>query len=120
MMVLTCIIDIFLLNRQTDALCEKFRRTSSCFCCSSKWSIRHNSHHWINDSCSIGPTPIVRVLRQVLHEKQLKIQEQKLLILIATDGVPTNDNGQHDVKSLENALRHERQPHSSDDYCLHR
>lgn len=64
----------------------------------------------IDHDCSVGPTPIVRVLRQVLREKQLEIQERKLLVLIATDGVPTDDNGQHDIKSLEHALRHERQP----------
>jgi hypothetical protein len=57
-----------------------------------------------------GPTPIVRVLRQVLQAKQLEIQERKLLVLIATDGVPTNDNGQQDTKTLEHALRHERNP----------
>ncbi|CAF1285378.1 unnamed protein product [Rotaria sordida] len=57
-----------------------------------------------------GPTPIVRILRQILQEKQLEVQERKLLILIATDGVPTDDNGQHDTKTLEHALRHERKP----------
>ena len=57
-----------------------------------------------------GPTPIVRVLRHVLQEKQLEIQERKLLLLIATDGVPTNDQGQQDIKSLEHTLRHERKP----------
>ena len=57
-----------------------------------------------------GPTPIVRVLRHVLQEKQLEIQERKLLLLIATDGVPTNDQGQQDIKSLEQTLRHERKP----------
>jgi hypothetical protein len=32
------------------------------------------------------------------------------LLLIATDGVPTNENGQQDTKSLEYALRNERKP----------
>ncbi|CAF0876442.1 unnamed protein product [Adineta steineri] len=57
-----------------------------------------------------GPTPIVRVLRYVLREKQLEIQERKLLLLIATDGVPTNEQGQQDIKSLEYALRYDRKP----------
>jgi len=57
-----------------------------------------------------GPTPIVRVLRQVLQEKRLQIQERKLLVLIATDGVPTDDHGKQDTKTLEHALRHERHP----------
>ncbi|CAF1390103.1 unnamed protein product [Didymodactylos carnosus] len=38
-----------------------------------------------------GLTPIVRVLREVLEEKRVEIQERKLLILIATDGVRTLD-----------------------------
>ncbi len=59
---------------------------------------------------SIGPTPIVRILRYVLREKHLEAQERKLLILIATDGVPTNENGKQDIKSLEYVLRHERIP----------
>jgi len=57
-----------------------------------------------------GPTPIVRVLRYVLREKQLEIQERKLLILIATDGVPTNESGKQDTRSLEYVLRNERTP----------
>jgi hypothetical protein len=40
----------------------------------------------------------------------LEIQERKLLILIATDGVPTNENNKQDTKSLEYVLRHERIP----------
>ena len=58
----------------------------------------------------IGPTPIVRILRYVLQEKQSEIQERKLLILIATDGVPTNEHGKQDTKSLEYVLRNERRP----------
>ncbi|CAF4329063.1 unnamed protein product [Rotaria sp. Silwood2] len=57
-----------------------------------------------------GPTPIARILRHVLQEKRLEIQERKLLILIATDGVPTNDSGHHDIKTLEHILRNERNP----------
>ncbi|CAF4189583.1 unnamed protein product [Rotaria sordida] len=47
-----------------------------------------------------GSTPIVRMLRQVLQEKQVEIQERKLLILIATDGVPTDDGGQQHIKRV--------------------
>jgi len=57
-----------------------------------------------------GPTPIVRVLRYILQEKRLEIQERKLLLLIATDGVPTNESGKQDIKSLEYVLRNERNP----------
>ncbi len=62
------------------------------------------------DPILLGPTPIVRTLRHVLQEKQLEIQERKLLILIATDGIPTDDKGQQDIRLLEHALRHERNP----------
>ncbi|CAF4037895.1 unnamed protein product [Rotaria sordida] len=57
-----------------------------------------------------GPTPIVRVLRQILQEKQLEVQERKLLILIATDGIPTDNSGAQDIKTFERVLRHERNP----------
>lgn len=40
----------------------------------------------------------------------MEIQERKLLILIATDGVPTNESGKQDTKSLEYVLRNERTP----------
>ncbi|CAF3434152.1 unnamed protein product [Rotaria sp. Silwood2] len=52
----------------------------------------------------------VRIFRQVLQEKHLEVQECKLIILIATDGIPTNDSGQQDIKTFEHALRHERNP----------
>ncbi|UJR20797.1 hypothetical protein I4U23_023910 [Adineta vaga] len=55
-----------------------------------------------------GPTPIVRVLRQVLHDKQKQIAERKLLILLATDGVPTDDRGQANIDELRRVLAYER------------
>ncbi|CAF0762515.1 unnamed protein product [Didymodactylos carnosus] len=57
-----------------------------------------------------GLTPIVPVLRKVLYDKQAEIQERKLLILLATDGAPTDESGHQDVKMLEHVLRHERNP----------
>jgi len=57
-----------------------------------------------------GPTPIARVLYEVLIKKRLQTNDRKLLILIATDGLPTDDNGQNDLKRLENVLRNERYP----------
>ncbi|CAF0900975.1 unnamed protein product [Rotaria sordida] len=57
-----------------------------------------------------GLTPITRVLRQILQAKQNEIQERKLLIIIATDGQPTDDSGKTDVGSLERVLKHERKP----------
>jgi hypothetical protein len=57
-----------------------------------------------------GLTPITRVLRQILQAKQNEIQERKLLIIIATDGQPTDDYGTTDIDALERVLKYERQP----------
>lgn len=57
-----------------------------------------------------GPTPITRILSDVLKLKRSNIHDRKLLILIATDGLPTDDNGQNDLNRLEKVLRHERYP----------
>ncbi|KAJ3414712.1 hypothetical protein HDV05_006149 [Chytridiales sp. JEL 0842] len=59
-----------------------------------------------------GYTPISRVLRQVLQEKGRNAMSgfgKKLLIVIATDGQPTDDNGIVDKNTLRNILQYERQ-----------
>jgi hypothetical protein len=55
-----------------------------------------------------GLTPITCVLRQILEEKHDAIQQRKLLIVIATDGQPTDDYGNTDIETLEKVLRCER------------
>ena len=50
------------------------------------------------------------VLRRVLRDKQHEIEERKLLILLATDGVPTDNQGHRDIRSFEYVLKHERKP----------
>lgn len=55
-----------------------------------------------------GLTPITRTLRQILQAKQNEIKERKLLIIIATDGQPTDDHGTTDVDTLERVLKYER------------
>ena len=57
-----------------------------------------------------GPTPLTRVLQEVLNTKRSQIHERKLLILIATDGLPTDERGESDLRRLENVLRNERFP----------
>jgi hypothetical protein len=57
-----------------------------------------------------GPTPISRVLSYVLDLRRSQVHDRKLLILIATDGVPTDANGQDDLAGLEKVLRYERYP----------
>lgn len=55
-----------------------------------------------------GLTPITRVLRQILHAKQNEARERKLLIIIATDGQPTDEFGTTDIDALERVLKNER------------
>ncbi|KAJ3031381.1 UNVERIFIED_CONTAM: hypothetical protein HDU68_004460 [Siphonaria sp. JEL0065] len=58
-----------------------------------------------------GFTPITRVLREVLREKwhSQQVEDRKtLLILIATDGQPTDDQGNLDKHNLKRVLEQER------------
>jgi hypothetical protein len=57
-----------------------------------------------------GMTPISNVLRAVLKEKAQIIREKKLLIVIATDGQPTDDRGEVDISTLKHILQSERNP----------
>ena len=57
-----------------------------------------------------GPTPLTRVLTEVLNIKRPYVHDRKLLILIATDGLPTDDAGQNDIHRLEKVLRNDRYP----------
>ncbi|CAF2054218.1 unnamed protein product [Rotaria magnacalcarata] len=57
-----------------------------------------------------GTTPVVRVLRQILHDKKAQIQERNLLILLATDGAPTDDYGNPRVEELRQFLLSARRP----------
>lgn len=57
-----------------------------------------------------GPTPLTRVLSEVLNLKRASVLDRKLLLLIATDGTPTDENGLSDFSRLENILRHDRYP----------
>ena len=49
-------------------------------------------------------------MREVLENKKQEIQERKLLILIATDGAPTDDQGHQNINELKHVLKHERKP----------
>lgn len=57
-----------------------------------------------------GPTPLTPVLRYVFNVKRSQIHDRKLLVLIATDGLPTDNIGRSDLLELEKALRYERNP----------
>ncbi|CAF3487691.1 unnamed protein product, partial [Rotaria sp. Silwood2] len=68
-----------------------------------------NMRHVFNSPAK-GLTPLVPALRKILAAKRSLTFEKKLLILIATDGAPTNERGQTDIGSLEAVLRNERTP----------
>ncbi|CAF3110328.1 unnamed protein product [Rotaria sp. Silwood2] len=72
----------------------------------------HNSKELVSTFATRpnGATPIVRALRQVLNEKKNEIQQRKLLIVIATDGIPTDNNGQPNVQEFYQVLAKERIP----------
>ena len=53
---------------------------------------------------------MTRVVRQILREKRQEIQDRKLLLLIATDGVPTDDDGHPRIEEFRQVLKNERNP----------
>jgi hypothetical protein len=56
-----------------------------------------------------GGTPTLRVLKQVLKDKEKALKEKKLLIIIATDGEP-NDETNDPIGNLFNFLKNQRRP----------
>jgi len=52
-----------------------------------------------------GATPLVPVLKKIVAEKTAQAYEKKLLILIATDGAPTNADDDVDIAPLEEILK---------------
>ena len=57
----------------------------------------------------VGYTPLVPVLRKIFqHPKAQPGREKKLLVIVATDGKPTNDDGDEIVDELEDLMRHTR------------
>ncbi|CAF3790997.1 unnamed protein product [Rotaria sp. Silwood1] len=63
-----------------------------------------------NQSPTRCPTPIVKILRKILKDKRNQIRERKLLILLATDGEPTDDMGKPRIDELRQCLLRERIP----------
>ncbi len=52
-----------------------------------------------------GFTPIPRVIRQILTDKAAVIREKKMLLLIATDGEPTTDEGESATSDFFQCLK---------------
>jgi hypothetical protein len=57
-----------------------------------------------------GFTPICNTLRKVIHEYSDALTEKKLLIILVTDGAPTDDRGKTDaeINKMYNLLKKER------------
>jgi hypothetical protein len=51
-----------------------------------------------------GYTPLNKIFNQVLNENINYIREKKLLIIILTDGEPTDDYGNGDIKNFKRSL----------------
>ncbi|CAF1062831.1 unnamed protein product [Rotaria sordida] len=56
-----------------------------------------------------GYTPLARVLRNILQSHVQHQQNKKLLIFIATDGIPTDDDGNPNLPEFKHVMEHERQ-----------
>ena len=57
----------------------------------------------------VGYTPLVPVLRRVFNLPAAKVgHEKKLLVFIATDGAPTDNNGNDQIRELETMMSNER------------
>jgi len=52
-----------------------------------------------------GGTPMVRVLKEIINEKKLIMAEKNLLIFIATDGMPADDNDNRNFPELAEFLK---------------
>ena len=51
-----------------------------------------------------GFTPLTRALMQIVHDKAQALAERKLLLIIATDGQPTDDGGNARIPEFLQAL----------------
>jgi hypothetical protein len=53
-----------------------------------------------------GYTPLVRAVQGIFEEKAAVIKERKMLLIILTDGQPTDDRGHGQVREFEELMRH--------------
>jgi hypothetical protein len=61
-----------------------------------------------------GFTPLTASLRRIFQSPASRPgSDKRLLVFVATDGAPTDQNGQVDVPSLENLMRNERQANTT-------
>ena len=61
-----------------------------------------------------GFTPLTPALRQIFQSEASKPNSDKrLLVFVATDGAPTDNQGNIDIHSLENLMRNERRSNTT-------
>jgi hypothetical protein len=61
-----------------------------------------------------GLTPLTSALRQIFQLAASKPgSDKRLLVFVATDGAPTDNHGNVDVRSLEHLMRNERQSNTT-------
>ncbi|CAF1471686.1 unnamed protein product, partial [Rotaria sp. Silwood1] len=61
-----------------------------------------------------GLTPLTPALRRIFQSAAIKARSDKrLLVFVATDGEPTDPNGNVDIQGLENLMRNERQANTT-------
>ncbi len=66
-----------------------------------------NNPNQLDDIFNIKPkgfTPLPRVLTQVLNEHAQLSTQKKLLVIIVTDGEPTDDKGNQDINAFKAVL----------------
>ena len=76
-------LDVYFLHRQGKKGVRDFMDVKECF----SGKPREN-------------TPIVRTLKNIISSEHKYLQENKLLVFIATDGINTNDLGENDPQGL--------------------
>jgi hypothetical protein len=52
-----------------------------------------------------GATPLVSTIQAIFHQKALLLKERKMLLIIATDGVPTDKDGNNQTKEFLALMR---------------
>lgn len=61
-----------------------------------------------------GLTPLTAALRRIFQSAASKPgSDKRLLVFVATDGAPTDSNGNVDIRSLEYLMRNERQANTT-------
>ena len=104
-------VDVYFLNRPPMKNVRSSEELHEVFSIPPDGKLTSVTVTWIlSQLFYLGPTPIVPVVREILHEKRNIIHERKLLLLIATDGQPTDDLGNPKIEEFRRFLERERRP----------